>query len=123
MDIPQEQKSKFWAQFGWATAQAAVFGLAWAGMHGTIWAWNIYIFFAWIFTVFYILAAMGANTEAIKSQHRKVPLWLSCATDMVLAGMLSAFGHFGYAILKIIEQMGEQVMYPPTNKEEKQISQ
>lgn len=96
----------------WCILQAICIGLAWAGVDGVVWAWNLYRFFAWMFCIIYILAVMGKMVgEPEITADRSVPGWLSLVTDGFVVGILASTGHFGYAALKAIEQFAEQLFY------------
>lgn len=90
-------------------------GLAWHGIHGNHYAWNVYVFLAWMSTVAWLLVLICRCIGAEKLPARgKVQDNISCLTDLTLAVMLSAFGHFGYAAMQVLQQGIEQNVYTKT---------
>lgn len=79
-----------------ATIACAVAGL----FHAVVWAWNITAFVMWLSTVALTLCMFNEKSKLeLRRKGRNIPKWFSIATDLVLALLFAATGHFGYAAM------------------------
>jgi hypothetical protein len=96
----------------WAAAQGGIAILAWNGVHGSVAQFNIYKFLAWFITSTYFLLLVAKAVDPIEMNKnipdKKIPVWLSFLSDLGIAIILAAFGHWFYAGLKMAEQYFEQ---------------
>src|SRR5271155_2248834 len=110
---------KFGKAFGWTVGQSINMYLVWEGMHGSVPCWNIFRLFAWFFTISYIclstvktLATVAEIPSALDIQKavgsHPVNKYVSFFSDLAIAACLAGFGHIGYAVLIIIQQVAEQ---------------
>lgn len=88
-----------------------------SGLTGHEHMWNLYRFFAWCFPMYYfVLVSMKVKGEPIEGLYSvgypKVG-YVAAFTDMGSMCLLAAFGHFGYATLKLLELLLEQFLFLP----------
>lgn len=85
------------------------------GAIGFGWAWNIYTFLAWMgVIVFGLLAVTKAEQPLLykdPTYERPVPALLDIILDSGVAVACAAFGHWFYAMLKILEVVLYQYFY------------
>ncbi len=92
--------------------------LCYFGLHGNKYCWNAFVFVEWMATAIYLIVILGKVSGYKGIPARSAPAWLSCLYDIVLATCVAAFGHFGIAILIMIQQLAEAAVFSK-NKSEK----
>jgi hypothetical protein len=78
------------------------------------WAFNLWVFLTWCFTLiwgFIALSRMGYRALGQEDQFppvgRSVPAWVSIISDVGIACVAAAFGHWFYAVLLIVQTLLE----------------
>jgi hypothetical protein len=106
----------------------------WYLLYHSLWndshiAWNIFRFAMWLFTVlvvfmvglklFVIIAeiASGKSCEGKLDGKRTLPPGVGAVSDITIAFILAAFGHWTYAILAIVQCVGEAFIFTPITDE------
>lgn len=82
-------------------------------MTGFGWAWNLYAFLSWLAVFIYGIQCLA---KARPEFDRSVPAILDIIIDFGAAAACAAFGHWFYAILKLVEIVEYQHFY--SKKEE-----
>ncbi|MFL6314756.1 MAG: hypothetical protein ACJ71W_21840 [Terriglobales bacterium] len=97
----------------WLVVTAAIVAAMWLGIHGTKPAWNVFVFLQWLNTMIWIMLYSARNEKKFFSDFpaQSFPAWVYSVSDLAIALVLAAFGHFVYASFSIIQMLCEQSFY------------
>lgn len=99
---------------------ACQWGLAWYGLRGLAWCWNLYRFALWFFFVM-SLFLIKADPEKLREEGRAVPTWFCLVSDVALACLIAAQGHFFYAALTLLQGLIEAAVFMKAAEEAKKF--
>lgn len=73
------------------------------------WAYNIFVFVTWIYTILWLLVAIvpPGEDDHVISDEDPIPLWVRVASDSGMVLVLSGFGHWFIATLVVIQIFAE----------------
>jgi hypothetical protein len=97
----------------WLAATAAIIAAMWLGVHGTKPAWNVFVFLQWLNTLIWIMLYSARNEKKFFSDFpsQSFPAWFYSVSDLAIALVLAAFGHFVYASFSVVQMLCEQGFY------------
>jgi hypothetical protein len=96
---------------------AAGTAVAWYGVHGNVMAFNVYRFVTCLSLVLGLLCAVGRHGLTPAQRTRpKIANAVAIATDVSVAFLMAAFGHFVFAVIQIVQIPVEQYIFSPDTK-------
>jgi hypothetical protein len=92
---------------------ALVAGAMWLGVHGNKTAWNLFVFIQWLSTLIWVMLYTARNDKKYFQDfpRRVFPSSVYSSSDLLIACVVAAFGHFFYASLSIVQLLSEQAFY------------
>ncbi len=85
----------------------------WMGIHGNKAAWNLFVFFQWLTLLIWLMLFSARHEENCFKElpPQAVPARLASFSDLILAALLAASGHFFYASCRILELFAQAGFY------------
>jgi hypothetical protein len=106
--------SKWGNRIGFVVGNIVWYSTAIAGMaYSNVYAFNTFKFFTWFLVIMWTIIFLGTalDDKHIPMEERGFPGIISSLTDITLALIVAAFGHWFYAALIVYQQFCEVGVY------------